>query len=131
MRAVDGYVRVSSTAGRSGESFISPGEQRASIEAWARATGTTIAEWHEDLDQSGGSLDRPAFQAALERCRAGLTGGIVAAKLDRLTRSVSDLGVLLEDAREHGYNVVAIDLGVDLHSPNGGLVANLLGSVAQ
>jgi site-specific DNA recombinase len=90
-----------------------------------------IVEWHEDLDRSGGTLDRPAFAAALERCRAGATGGIVAAKLDRLTRSVVGLASLLDDAAEHGFNIVALDLGLDLRSPNGELVANVLGSVAQ
>jgi DNA invertase Pin-like site-specific DNA recombinase len=131
MATADGYIRVSKVAGRSGESFISPAEQRAAIEEWARRTGTAIEEWHEDLDYSGGTLDRPGFQTALERCRAGLTGGVVAAKLDRLTRSVVGLGTLLGDAREHGYNVVALDLGLDLHSSNGELVANVLGAVAQ
>lgn len=131
MKTADGYIRVSRVAGRSGESFISPDEQRAAIEAWARSTKTKILEWHEDLDQSGGTLDRPAFTVALERCRAGLTGGIVAAKLDRVTRSVVGLASLIEEAAEHGYNIVALDLGLDLHSPNGELVANVLGSVAQ
>jgi hypothetical protein len=87
MRTADGYIRVSRVGGRGGESFISPDEQRAAIEAWARSTGTTILEWHTDLDRSGGTLDREGFQAALERCRAGLAGGIVAAKIDRLARS--------------------------------------------
>ncbi len=131
MKTADGYIRVSRVAGRGGESFISPDEQRSAIGAWATATKTTIVEWHEDLDQSGGTLDRPAFATALERCRAGVTGGIVAAKLDRLTRSVVGLASLLDDADEHGYNVVALDLGLDLRSPNGELVANVLGSVAQ
>jgi DNA invertase Pin-like site-specific DNA recombinase len=127
----DGYIRVSRVAGRSGESFISPDEQRAAIQAWAKSTKTTIVEWHTDLDQSGGTLDRPGFAVALERCRSGATGGIVAAKLDRLTRSVSGLATLLDDARKHGFNLVALDLGLDLRSPNGELVANVLGSVAQ
>jgi site-specific DNA recombinase len=127
----DAYVRVSRVAGRGGESFISPAEQRGTIEEWARRTGTEIGAWHEDLDYSGGTLNRPGFQAALERCRSGATGGIVAAKLDRLTRSVVGLGTLLAEAREHGFNVVALDLGLDLHSSNGKLVANVLGSVAE
>lgn len=131
MRTADGYIRVSKVQGRSGESFISPDEQRAAIEAWAKSTKTKIIDWYTDLDQSGGTLDRPAFNAALERCRTGQTGGIVAAKLDRLTRSVVGLASLLDDAAEHGYNVVALDLGLDLRSPNGELVANVLGSVAQ
>jgi len=131
MKTADGYIRVSRVGGRGGESFISPDEQRAAIAAWARSTKTSIIEWHQDLDQSGGTLARPAFQVALDRCRSGQTGGIVAAKLDRLTRSVVGLAELLEDAREHGYNVVALDLGLDLRTPNGELVANVLGSVAQ
>ena len=131
MKTADGYVRVSRVAGRNGESFISPDEQRAAIEAWARSTKTTILEWHTDLDQSGGTLERPAFSLALERCRSRVTGGIVAAKLDRLTRSVVGLASLLEDAEERGYNLVALDLALDLHSSNGELVANLIGSVAQ
>lgn len=131
MRTVDAYVRVSRVGGRSGESFISPDEQRATIDRWASSARVTIAEWHEDLDQSGGTLDRPGFNAALGRCRAGLTGGIVAAKLDRLTRSVVGLGALLEDAETHGFNLVALDLGLDLGTSNGKLVANVLGSVAE
>src|SRR4051794_30906653 len=131
MKTADGYIRVSRVAGRSGESFISPSEQRATIEAWAKVSKVEIVAWHEDLDQSGGTLERPGFQEALGRCRAGLTGGIVAAKLDRLTRSVVGLGTLMIDARENNFNVVAIDLGLDLQSPNGELVANLFGSVAQ
>ncbi len=111
MKSADGYIRVSRVAGRSGESFISPGEQRSTIEEWAKRNRVEIVEWHEDLDQSGGTLDRPGFRTALKRCRAGLTGGIVGAKLDRLTRSVVGLGTLLTDAREHGFNVVALDLG--------------------
>jgi DNA invertase Pin-like site-specific DNA recombinase len=131
VKTADAYIRVSKVGGRSGESFISPAEQRAAIEAWSKATGTTILEWHEDLDESGGTLDRPGFQAALERCRTGVTGGIAAAKLDRLTRSVQAVGALIEEARAGGWNLVALDLGLDLKAANGKLVANVLGSVAE
>ena len=102
MGTADGYLRVSQVRGRGGESFITLDEQRAAIEAWAISSRTTIVEWHQDLDESGGTLDRPAFNVALERCRAGLTGGVVAAKLDRLTRSTVGLASLLDDAKEHG-----------------------------
>ena len=104
--------------GRGGESFISPAEQRAAIDAWALATGTTISEWHEDLDESGGSLDRPGLQLALDRCDRGETGGIVAAKLDRLTRSVRDLGVLLDRAEAGGWNAAEILWQPSRHSPH-------------
>ena len=128
---VDGYIRVSRVAGRSGESFISPDEQKRAVEAYALAHGLELTEWHTDLDQSGGTLNRPAFQAALDRCRSGETGGIIAAKLDRLTRSTVGLGTLIEEARTGGWNLIAVDFGLDLFSPNGKLVADVLAAVAE
>lgn len=131
MRSVDGYVRVSRVAGREGESFISPDEQRRAIEHYAAAHKLHIAAWHEDLDQSGRTLDRPGFQAALDRCRRGETGGIIAAKLDRLSRSTVGLGTIIKEAREGGWNLIAVDFGLDLFSANGKLVASVLASVAE
>jgi site-specific DNA recombinase len=130
---VDAYLRVSSTKGRdpSGESFITTDEQRRAIEAYAASHKLEIGEWWTDLDQSGGTLERPEFQKALDRCRSGETGGIIAAKLDRLTRSTIGLGTLIEEARAGGWNLIAVDFGLDLFSANGELVANVLGSVAQ
>ena len=46
---LDGYVRVSRVAGRSGDAFISPGEQKERVRAWAKSQGHSIAKWHEDL----------------------------------------------------------------------------------
>jgi DNA invertase Pin-like site-specific DNA recombinase len=133
MKTLDGYIRVSHVGkrDRDGDGFYTVKDQRKAIEAWAKANGSKIVAWHEDLDQSGGTLNRPGFSAALERARAGLTGGIVSAKLDRLSRSVVGLGTLLEDAQEHGFNVVAVDFGLDFRTSNGRLVANVLMAVAQ
>jgi DNA invertase Pin-like site-specific DNA recombinase len=130
---VDAYIRVSSTKGRDAgsESFITTDEQARAIKAYAASHGLDLAEWHTDLDQSGGTLERPAFQAALTRCRNGETGGIIAAKLDRIARSTIGLGTLIEEARAGGWNLIAADFGLDLFSSNGELVANVLGSVAQ
>jgi DNA invertase Pin-like site-specific DNA recombinase len=128
---MDGYVRVSRRAGREGESFISPKLQREQIEAYAVARGFAIDQWHEDYDVSGGTLERPAFKRALERCRNGETGGIIAAKLDRLARSLAGLSQLVLQAQEEGWTLVAVDHGLDLKTPGGALVANILGAVAQ
>lgn len=128
---IDAYIRVSRVAGRSGDSFISPELQRRAIETWAEAHDHEIVAWHEELDQSAGKLDRPKLREALARANNHETQGIVAARLDRLTRSVADLGRLLEFAKKAGWNLVALDLGLDLHSPSGKLVANVLGTVAE
>lgn len=130
MRLV-GCIRVSQVRGRKGDSFISPGVQRDQIEGYAKAMGHTIVAWQEDLDQPGSTLNRPGFQAALAQIKAGDADGVIGAKLDRITRSVAHLGKLLEQARAEGWNLVAVDVGLDMSTPNGKLIANVLGSVAE
>lgn len=117
---MDGYVRVSRTAGRSGESFISPTVQREQIEGWARLRGVEIVAWHEDLDQSGGKLSRPGLDALLERIEGGLTSGVAVAKLDRLSRlGVGDALKLVERITDAGGSIAAVDLGLDPTTPFG------------
>ena len=131
MMKLDAYIRVSRVKGRSGESFISLKVQRDTIESYAHLHGHEIVKWWTDLDQSGGKLDRPEFQKALARCRSGETDGIIAAKLDRLTRSLSGLSQLIDEATAGGWTLVAGDFGLDLKRREGQLVANVLASVAQ
>jgi DNA invertase Pin-like site-specific DNA recombinase len=127
---LDGYIRVSRRGGREGESFISPQSQREAIQAYAASRGWTIATWHEDIDQSGGTLERPGFQEALARCRRGETGGIISAKLDRLSRSLAGIASLIDEAKQDGWHLVAVDFGLDVKTAPGRLVADILGAVA-
>ncbi|MDP9223210.1 MAG: recombinase family protein, partial [Actinomycetota bacterium] len=76
-------------------------------------------------------LRRPGLQRALGACASGEVGGIVVAKLDRLSRSLIDFAGLLTRAQAEGWNVVALDLGVDLSTPSGEFLANVMSSAAQ
>lgn len=81
---------------------------------------------------SGRSLkNRPGLTLALARCRTGEIDGIVVAKLDRLSRSLVDFAAVVQDAKSHGFNVVALDLGVDLSTPSGEFLAHVMASAAQ
>jgi DNA invertase Pin-like site-specific DNA recombinase len=84
-----------------------------------------------DEGVSGKDLERPGLYRALERIAAGEADGLVVAKLDRLSRSVVDFGLLLEWFAEAGATLVALDLGVDTSTPGGRLVANVFASVAE
>jgi site-specific DNA recombinase len=113
-RLLDGYIRVSVVGEREGESFISPKAQRDQIEAWAKLRGVTIANWEEDLDQSGGKLSRPGLDRIMERIRSGETEGVCVARLDRLSRAgVAEALTLIEEILDHGATLAAIDLGLD------------------
>jgi site-specific DNA recombinase len=117
---MDQYVRVSRVAGRSGESFISPDLQREQGAAWAVSRGVEVAVVHEDLDQSGGKLERPGLDALMERIRAGQTDGVIVSKLDRLSRlGVADALRLVEEITDAGGTIAALDLGLDPTTPFG------------
>lgn len=130
---LDAYVRVSRTNGRSGDSFISPDQQRDKIKAWARLRGVQIAKWHDpDLDQSGGKLSRPNFDKALGRVEAGKTGGIVVAKLDRFSRAgVADALKLIESIHEGGGKVASVEENIDPTTPAGEFTMTLFLALAR
>ncbi len=117
---MDQYVWVSRVAGRSGESFISPDLQREQGAAWASSRGVEVAVVHEDLDQSGGKLERPGLDALMARIRAGETDGVIVSKLDRLSRlGVADALRLVEQITNAGGSIAALDLGLDPTTPFG------------
>ncbi len=129
---MDGYIRVSRVGTRAGDSFISPQVQREQIEGWAKLKGVEVAAWHEDLDQSGGKLDRPGLDALLARIEASDTEGVIVAKLDRLSRlGVADALKLVEGITEGGGTIAALDLGIDPTTPTGELMLTLMLAMAR
>jgi len=125
---VVGYARVSTE--EQGASGAGLDAQRAAITNECIRRGWTLARIEEDV-LSGKSLRRPGLQNALDACASGEVGGLVVAKLDRLSRSLIDFAGLLTRAQAEGWNVVALDLGVDLSTPSGEFLANVMASAAQ
>lgn len=89
MRTI-GYIRVSRVGGRSGDSFISPDEQRRAITLLAEREGLEIVDWYEELDASGGDAGRPKWNKALERIEKGEVQALAVWNLSRFSRSLSD-----------------------------------------
>jgi len=128
---VDGYVRVSRVAGREGERFISPVEQRRAIEGWTRLHQHTLLEVFEDLDQSGKKRNRPGLDQAIQRIKTGESEGIVVAKLDRFGRSVTHLGELLDLLAEHDAALFTVAEGIDTSGRAGRMIASIMSAVAE
>lgn len=94
--------------------------------------GATALTWDcFDEGKSGKDMNREGLDQALEHIRAGRAGGIIVSKLDRLSRSILDFAYLMELARKEGWNIVALDLGVDLSTPAGEMLAGVLAVFAQ
>jgi DNA invertase Pin-like site-specific DNA recombinase len=125
---VVGYVRVSTE--EQGASGAGLEAQRRAIENECARRGWELVRIEQDV-LSARSMNRPGLRVALDACRSGEVAGIVVAKLDRLSRSVIDFGKLLAEANRGDWNIVALDFGLDLTTPQGKLVANLLMSVAE
>jgi site-specific DNA recombinase len=128
---IDGYVRVSRVAGRTGASFISPVLQREQIEGWCGLHGYDVGVIHEELDESGGRADRPKLQRAIERVEAGESEGLVVAKLDRFGRSLLDSLTAIERIQRAGGRFASVADGFDLGTETGRLVVRIMLSLAE
>jgi site-specific DNA recombinase len=128
---LDGYVRVSRVGGRSGDAFISPGEQKEKVRAWAKAHGHSIAKWHEDLDQPGSRANRPGLIAAMERVESGKTQGLVVARLDRFGRSVQDSANLLARIRAADGVLCTVAESIDTSGYMGKFLADLFAALGE
>lgn len=126
---VIGYVRVS-TDGQA-ESGAGIEAQRNAIMAEAGRRGWEVVEIIEDAGISGKSLDRPGIRRAMEAVKSGTAEVLLAAKLDRLSRSVKDFAELLDQALYYGWKLVILDCNVDTSTPSGELLAGVMAQFAQ
>jgi DNA invertase Pin-like site-specific DNA recombinase/peptidoglycan hydrolase-like protein with peptidoglycan-binding domain len=118
--SVIGYVTVSSEANRN----EADGAVRE-IEAACVSARWELAEVVTDRE-SGRGLERPGLAYALGQIAEGKARGLVVSDLRRLSRSIVDLGALMEWFRDAGAGLVALDLGVDTSTPGGHEVAATL-----
>lgn len=127
-----GYLRVS-TADQA-DSGLGLDAQRAAVERAAAAQGLTIAGWYTDAGVSGTTApdDRPGMAAALETLADAGAGVLIAAKLDRVSRSTVDGLQLAERAQREGWRMVTAD-GFDSgdDSPASRLMFTIQASVSQ
>jgi DNA invertase Pin-like site-specific DNA recombinase len=78
---------------------------------------------------SGGRWDRPELQRLLRRIQKGDT--LVVWKLDRLTRSLSDLLRILKTIEEIGAGFRSLTEAIDTLTPVGRMLMQVLGSFAE
>ena len=106
--------------------------QRADLEAWLAGRGLTVegTPWFSDA-MSGTGMARPKLDALLDLAQGGRIKHIVIWRLDRLGRTASGLTKLFDNLREWGCNLISLRDGIDLLTPAGRLMANVIASVAQ
>jgi len=124
------YLRVSTE--KQADRGVSLDAQRAKVKAYTELYDLELVEVVVDAGESAKSLRRPGLQRALgmlERCEAE---ALLIVKLDRLTRSVVDLGSLVERYFAPGKAaLLSVGEQIDTRSAAGRLVLNVLASVSQ
>jgi DNA invertase Pin-like site-specific DNA recombinase len=90
-------------------------------------------QWEIVRDEgvSAGSLNRPALLSALQRLDQGDATMLLAYRLDRLSRSVSDFSGLLDRSRRKSWRLVVCDVDVDTGTPSGEFLVNVVAAAAQ
>ena len=124
------YVRVSTD--KQADKGVSLDAQRAKCAAYAELYDLELCEVIVDAGESAKTLDRPGLQRALAMLKRGEAEALLVVKLDRLTRSVRDLGELVARYFAPGKAaLLSVGEQIDTRSAAGRLVLNVLASVSQ
>ena len=104
--------------------------QKADLKRWLDAqekNGRII--WYEDKS-SGKQMDRPAWNKLQSAIDTGQVDKLIVWRLDRLGRTASGLCKLFEDLQAQKVRLISLKDSIDLGTPSGRLIANVLASVA-
>ncbi|QIA64627.1 recombinase family protein [Vibrio astriarenae] len=103
-------------------------EQEAGLEAQERELDKLGVDklFSEQVSSVG---EREVLQECIRFCREGDT--LVVTKLDRLARSVANLCDIQKQLESKGVELRIADMGLDTATPQGKLMLNVFGAVAQ
>jgi DNA invertase Pin-like site-specific DNA recombinase len=102
--------------------------QDAELKAWV--AGKEDVRFYRDKF-TGRTMDRPGWSKLAADMKAGKLAAVVVWRLDRLGRTARGLTALFDELRAASVNLVSLRDGLDLATPAGRLMANVLASVAQ
>ena len=122
------YIRVSTD--KQAQHGVSLEAQEAKGRAYASLYDLEIVATCIDAGESAKSLNRPALKDALAHLEAGDATALLVVKLDRLTRSVKDLSVLIDDYFSSRFSLLSVSENIDTRTAGGRLVLNILASVS-
>jgi DNA invertase Pin-like site-specific DNA recombinase len=116
------YVRVSSKK-------QDTRSQEADLKRWVEAFADEPVKWYREK-HTGKTMDRPAWNRLENDMVAGKVSKLVVWRIDRLGRTAAGLTKLFEDLQRLKIGFESVRDKVDLSTPAGRLIANVLASVA-
>ena len=129
-RLAIGYVRVSTH--EQAQDGVSLDVQRDKLRAYCKVQDIRLVDIKTDEGISGGTMERPGLQAALRMLETGKVDTLIVTKLDRLTRSVKDLCLLVDQYfSSERYHLLSICGMVNTHTAAGRMMMLNLATYAQ
>ena len=124
------YCRVS-TEDQAREGYSLP-EQQEKLKDLCKYREYNIYDIYEDAGISAKDMEhRPQFQRMLEDVRSGKVNVIVAYKLDRLTRSVRDLEILISELEKYECSLECAMDDINTSTANGRFFVRMLTVLSQ
>lgn len=123
------YIRVS-TEEQAKEGY-SISAQRERLKAYCFAQDWQDFKFYVDEGISAKTADRPQLKKLLQHIKEGIIDTLLVYKLDRLTRSVSDLNSILNELKEYNAVFRSATEVFDTSSATGRLFIQIVGSMAQ
>jgi len=111
------------------ENLSLPTQEKACRE-WAARAGAEVAEVFVDRGESAKTADRPAFQAAIARCRAGGIDFFVVYSLSRFARSIADHAIIGARLKAYGVTLRSVTEPID-DTATGRLMETMIAGFAQ
>ena len=123
------YTRVSTE--EQGVSRNGLESQLATCQEYASRIGVEVSQVIEEVVSGAKMTNRPLLINALSTLKSGEAKVLIVSKLDRLSRSVSDLCYLLEVSEKEGWSLVILDLNIDCTTSSGRMQAQIQATFAE
>lgn len=124
-----GYVPISVAQRNRNGNGVS--EQLRIIASECEWRGLTLLEVVHDWELHDEGLERPGLESALKRISEGEARGLVVSELSRLSRSVGQLGVIIEWFTRSNARLIAVAEQVDTYESGGWLASRALIEVSR
>jgi len=125
MERVALYARVS-TADKNQD----PEVQLVRLRDYAASRGIEVVGEYVDV-ASGANPNRPQLEEMMGAARQRKLDTVIIVRLDRITRSLTNLLGLIEDLDRWGVHLMCLDQPIETGSASGRLLVHILGALAE